>query len=226
VTQFDASLIVADDPTPLPTTVELNEGNLILTSGDQPIGTWSLDQVELSRVLGGYRFEADGETVTLKIPEADTFGDELDGIIGSSNSKKKREKKPKADKPAKAKVEPAKYEPVAATTKQSPKQKDDVAPLDVRLEAAHQRFGKYLPDWLFTKGGLIVVGVSLLAMVIFRQTFSALFLIAAAVGLTASAVGLVDQVIASRIFRGRITAVQGLIVSLSVGLVGLLLGGI
>lgn len=226
MTQFDASLIVADDPTPLPTTVELNEGNLILTSGDQPIGTWALDQVELSRVLGGYRFEADGETVTLKIPEADTFGDVLDGIIGSSNNKKKREKKPKTATPAKAKAEPAKYEPVATSAKQAPKQKSEVNPLDVRLESAQKRFGKYLPDWLFTKGGLIVVGVALLAVVIFRQTFSALFLIAAAVGLTASAVGLVDQVIATRIFRGRITAVQGLIISLSVGLVGLLLGAI
>lgn len=227
MTQFDASLIVADDPTPLPTTVELNEGNLILTSGDQPIGTWSLDQVELSRVMGGYKFEADGESVTLKIPQADNFADALDEIRASSSGKKKKDKKPKAEKRAKAKVETsAPAQPAATSVKVAPKEASDVTSLDLRLEAAHKRFGKYLPDWLFTKGGLVVVTAALLAIVIFRQTFSAIFLIVAAIGLTASAVALVDQVIAVRIFKGKITAIQGLLGSLSVGLVGLLLGGI
>lgn len=223
MTQFDATLIVQDDPTPLPTTVELNEGNLVVTSGEVPIGTWSLDQVELSRVLGGFAFEADGETVTLKIPKADLFADALDSQNGSGPSaKQKRSKARKVAKTPKAEVV---SDAKAVAKKTTPaKAAGEVTPLDQKLEAAQNRFGKHLPDWFFTRGGLVVLGVSLVVLIIFRQIFSAIFLIAAAVGLTASAVALVDQVIAVRIFRGRITAIQGLIVSLSIGLVGLLIG--
>lgn len=228
MTQFDASLIVSDDPTPLPTKVELHERNLTLTSGDQPIGTWSLDQVELNRVLGGFRFEVDGETVTLKIPQADTFADELHEIMSSAPKGKKRMKAATTTKAAKTpKATKAKAAPTAVDTAAGPgPQANGVSTLDIRLEAAQKRFGKYLPNWLFTKGGLIVTGVSLLLMLIFRQLFSAIFLIIAAIGLTASAVALVDQVIAVRMFRGKITAIQGLTGSLTIGLLGLLLGGI
>ncbi len=223
VTQFDATLIVQDDPNPLPTTVELNGGNLVVTSGEVPIGTWSLDQVELNRILGGFRFEADGETVTLKISEADQFADALDALDSLNGSEAKPNKtRQKAPKAAKVKADPVAS--TVATSEKPPKPTGEVTALDQKLEAAQNRFGKHLPDWFFTRGGLIVLGVSLVILVVFRQIFSAVFLIIAAIGLTASAVALVDQVLAVRIFRGKITAIQGLIFSLTIGLVGLLIG--
>lgn len=220
VTQFAASLIVSDDPKPLPTTVELHERSLTLTAGDQAIGTWPLDQVELSRVLGGFKLQADGETVTLKIPEADNFADELElHLQPATKAKKQRQKVAKTPKGTSDHT--ASTSGVTTATRDH---ESGVTRLDERLEVAQKRFGKYLPDWFFTRGGLIVLGVGLLSMLLFRQTFSKIFLIIAAIGLTTSAVALVDQVIAMRIFRGKITAIQGLIGSLSTGLLGLLIG--
>lgn len=242
VTQFEASLTLSNDAKPLPITADLGEGSLALVSGGEEIGQWQLDQVNLQRILGGYRFDADGETVTLKIAEADRFADELDRILHPPTPTKKRSKKEEKakkteipstevasvddrSKPQSAKAKRVK-EPKAPKTPKAPKASGQVGWLDTRLEALDRRWGRYLPAWILTKGGLLVVLGILVALVAKPAWFSALFLIVAAVGLMASAVAMVDQVVAIKIFKGRYSAVQGLLVSLGIGLVGLLLGAL
>lgn len=239
MSQFEASLTLANDPKPLPITANLGEGSIALISGEEEIGNWPLDQVDLQRVLGGYRFNADGETVTLKITEADRFADELDRILHpppakkqrSKRSKKERKPEPKADSigseptptPSRTKRAKRANEPKPAKRERA---RGQVGWLDTRLEAVDRRWGRYLPAWVLSKGGLLVILGVILALVAKPDWFSALFLIVAAVGLMASAVAMVDQVIAVKIFRGRYSAIQGLLVSLAIGLVGLLLGAL
>lgn len=233
MTQFKASLTLTNDPMPLVITADLGEGRLTLLSDGEEIGQWSLDQVNLERILGGYRFDADGETVTLKITESDRFADELDRILNPPVPNKKDQKKEKKEKLPRTRtdpVAPADVESPAPPTRvkkqKAPKATGQVSWLDARLEAIDRRWGRYLPGWILSKGGLLVVLGVLLAMVAKPGWFSSIFLIIAAVGLMASAVAMVDQVVAVKIFRGRYSAVQGLLVSLGVGLIGLLLGAL
>jgi hypothetical protein len=239
VTQFQASLIAAGDPDPLPTVVELDQGNLVIQSNGQPLGNWPVSDLEFVRIVGGFRVTLDGEVAVLKLPESDQFNAELRRlneataeVLPAKKEKKKRarkESKPAAPTTNSANTETKTKAVPAATTTDAPTDAKDRAViewLDAKLDVAAKRGGKYVPEWVFTRGGVVVAFLLLIAVVIFHGVFSTIFLIVAAIGMITSAIALMDQVIATKIFRGAFTPIHGLIGSLVLVLVGLVLASI
>lgn len=237
MTQFRASLIASGDPEPLPTTIDLDQGKLSLASNGQALGDWSLSELEFERIVGGFRVKLDGEVAVLKLAESDQFGEELvkHNVLEPAAAKPKAEKRPKAEKKAKEK----KVTERRATATKAPERPRDPSPsdaaakqdsflvrLDGWLEKAAAKWDRYLPGWVFTRGGVAVGVILLLAMLIFRDVFSTILLIVAAIGLITSAIALLDQVIATRIFRKGFTPIHGLIGSLCLVLVALVLAAI
>lgn len=254
MTPFPAQLTVGADPKPIETTVALDGDYLEIASGGESLGRWRVAELQLERIFGGFRMHVEGETAVLKFVEPEKFADALDGSSAKGNSsatthkaKKSREKTPKqkkekakpaqepsspaqlpADIPPQRHDEPVTNPPSPASTTGEKRRREvsAVGRLDRALERAQKRFGKRLPDWLFSKGGLVIAVGVLVLLLAKPGWFSAAFLILAAIGLITSAIALLDQVIAVRIFRGGFTPIQGLLVSLVVGLVGILLGAI
>jgi hypothetical protein len=247
VTQFEASLVVGNDPNPVPTTVAVDGSDLELAVAGQSLGKWPINSLGLERIFGGYRMTVEGEAAVLKLSDPEPFAEALAIATGSkaatrSEPEKKDKKvrksaKPKSTRPAREppppkndrprgrrKSQEATPAPAVLETETAPKAERSVGWLDEKLDKAQKRFGKRLPDWLFTTGGLVIV-LALFGMLLAKPGwFSVLFLVIAAIGMIASAVALLDQVVAVRIFRGPYTPIQGLIVSLVIGLVGIVLG--
>lgn len=240
VTQFHATLIAAGDPDPLPTVVELDHGNLVIQSNGQPLGNWPVSDLEFVRIVGGFRVTLDGEVAVLKLPESDQFNAELRQLNESAADvppPKKEKKKRGRKEPAKPAAPAADSAPTAtrtkavasATTADAPTEVNDRALinwLDAKLEVAAKHGGKYVPEWVFTRGGVVVAFLLLIAVVLFHGVFSTIFLIVAAIGMITSAIALMDQVIANKIFRGAFTPIHGLIGSLVLVLVGLVLASL
>lgn len=240
MTQFQATLIAAGDPDPLPTVVELDRGNLVIQSNGQPLGNWAVSDLDFVRIVGGFRVTLDGEVAVLKLPESDQFNAELRQLNDSAADvlQPKKEKKKRArkepSKPAKPTTNTARTETrttavAAATTADAPTDVKDRAFinwLDAKLEVAAKRGGKYVPEWVFTRGGVVVAFLLLVAMVLLPGLFSTIFLIVAAIGMITSAIALMDQVIATKIFRGALTPIHGLLGSLGFVLVGLVLAAL
>lgn len=244
MTQFQASLIASGDPEPLPTVVELDQGKLVIQSNGQPLGNWPVSDLEFVRIVGGFRVTLDGEVAVLKLVESDEFNAELrklnEGAAEAASQKKPRKRKRerntdvKSDQP----VAVATAEPVSKKMKAPVLDRPAETPgpgargqtffnwMDAKLEVAAKRGGKYLPQWIFTRGGVAVGLLLLIAILVFPGPFSAVFLIGAAVGMITSAIALMDQVIANRIFRGGFTPIHGLIGSLALVLIGLLLASL
>jgi hypothetical protein len=240
---FQAQLTVGNDPNPIETTVTLADSSLEIVSSGESLGRWKIADLGLERILGGYRMKVEGETAVLKFAEPERFASLLKGgTQAATGAKPKAKVKKEKKEPRTTRTRPPKEPSVPAESEASTAQAENptesppnpvatgeastVGWLDRNLEAAEKRFGKYLPDWVFSKGG-VVVAVGILALLVAKpHWFSTLFLIIAAMGLITSAIALLDQVIAVRIFRGGFTPIQGLIASLAVGLVGILLGAL
>lgn len=235
VTQFQASLIASGDPQPLPTTVELKEGKLSIASNGQALGDWPLETLEFERVVGGVKLTLDGEVAVLKLTDSDQFHRQLVEESSTDTTtktktkteKRKKDKKVKetrASRKAREESAPARE---ASTAKAEAADKDGfLERLDEKLEVASKKWDRYLPDWAFTRGGVAVALLLLIAILVFRVFFSYLFLIVAAIGMITSAIALLDQVIATRIFRGGFTPIHGLIGSLVLVLISLLLAAL
>ncbi|REK21612.1 MAG: hypothetical protein DWQ40_03845 [Actinobacteria bacterium] len=237
VTQFQASLIASGDPQPLPTTVELKEGKLSIASNGQALGDWPLETLEFERVVGGVKLTLDGEVAVLKLTDSDQFHRQL--VEESSTDTTTKTKTKTEKRKTKTKTEKRKKDKKVKETRASRKAREESAPareastakaeaadkdgflerLDEKLEVASKKWDRYLPDWAFTRGGVAVALLLLIAILVFRVFFSYLFLIVAAIGMITSAIALLDQVIATRIFRGGFTPIHGLIGSIH-GLIG------
>ncbi len=236
VTQFQASLIASGDPQPLPTTVELKEGKLSIASNGQALGDWPLETLEFERVVGGVKLTLDGEVAVLKLTDSDQFHRQLveESSTDTTTKTKTKTEKRKKDK----KVKETRASRKAATEESAPAREASTAKaeaadkdgflerLDEKLEVASKKWDRYLPDWAFTRGGVAVALLLLIAILVFRVFFSYLFLIVAAIGMITSAIALLDQVIATRIFRGGFTPIHGLIGSLVLVLISLLLAAL
>jgi hypothetical protein len=241
---YQAQLTVGADPTPIETTVMLDGAQLEMAASGETLGKWQIADLALERIFGGYRMQVEGESATLKFSEPERFTEALNlatGVVPKPEAKAQKVKKEKVKKEKATKTKgrhnPAAVEakqtagvPAAVETTSAPEpaaeRKSAVGWLDEKLESAQKKFGRYLPDWVFSRGG-VVVAVGVLILILAKPGwFSVLFLVVAAIGLITSAIALLDQVIAVRIFRGGFTPVQGLIVSLSIGLVGMVLGAL
>lgn len=248
MTQFQASLIAAGDPEPLPTVVELVQGKLVIQSNGQTLGRWDVSDLEFVRIVGGFRVTLDGEVTVLKLTESDEFNVELRHLNEAAaevKAPKKESKAPKKEKKrrlrhqsddssdsgAVAVAERSEAKEAAPAPERSAEAADPVGQsfvhrLDARLEVAAKRWGQYVPEWVFTRGGVVVAFLFLAAVFVFPGVFSTIFLIVAAIGMIASATALMDQVIATRIFRGKFTPIHGLIGSLVLILIGLVLASL
>ncbi len=234
--EFDVSLIAAGDSKPVATKVLINGTDLEMQAWGDSLGSWPIAELDLTRVDGGFRLTVDGEEAFLKIGDAQPMADAVASAVQAKSSKKRRSDKGSSQgransaKNGSASTTSVQEKPPVTTAdaaSRSANQKSgEKTRLDSVLDAAEGRLGKYLPGWIFTKGGVVVVGVALILMLVFSNLFSAILLILGAVGLVASGIALLDQVIAMKIFRGKFTPIQGLIGSLAVGLVGILLGAI
>jgi hypothetical protein len=249
VTQFQASLIAAGDPVPLPSVVELDQGKLVIQSNGQSLGKWDVADLEFVRIVGGFRVTLDGEVTVLKLTESDEFNAELRALTENASEEKPRKKEKKrrvrnksvdapdsgsvatADRPSKKVSAPtvnraAEDTKVPETAAAGAQPQTFIDRLDAMLEVAAKRGGKYLPEWMFTRGGVVVAFLFLVAVLVFPGVFSTIFLIVAAIGMITSAIALMDQVIAARIFRGGITPIHGLLGSLALILIGLVLASL
>ncbi|HUF96128.1 MAG TPA: hypothetical protein VMO52_08620 [Acidimicrobiia bacterium] len=251
MTQFQASLIAAGDPEPLPTVVELVQGKLLIQSNGQTLGKWDVSDLEFVRIVGGFRVTLDGEVTVLKLSESDEFNAELRLLNEAAaeveppkKEKKRRHRHQSDDSSDSGAVAVAKHS-AAKVAAPAPERSAEAAPapersaeaadpvgqsfvhrLDARLEVAAKRWGQYVPEWVFTRGGVVVAFLFLVAVFVFPGVFSTIFLIVAAIGMIASATALMDQVIATRIFRGKFTPIHGLIGSLALILIGLVLASL
>lgn len=241
MTQFQASLIAAGDPEPLPTVVELVQGKLLIQSNGQTLGRWDVSDLEFVRIVGGFRVTLDGEVTVLKLTESDEFNAEL-RLLNEAAAEVKPPKKEKkrhlrhqsddsSDSGAVAVAKHSAAKVAAPAPERSAEAADPVGQsfvhrLDARLEVAAKRWGQYVPEWVFTRGGVVVAFLFLAAVFVFPGVFSTIFLIVAAIGMIASATALMDQVIATRIFRGNFTPIHGLIGSLALILIGLVLASL
>ncbi|HEY5890521.1 MAG TPA: hypothetical protein VIW94_07465 [Acidimicrobiia bacterium] len=230
--EFDASLIAAGDPKPIATKILINGSDLELRALGDSLGSWPISELDLTRVDGGFRLTVEGEEAFLKIGDSQPMADAVASAANVKTPKKRRSDKGANHGQAGSKANGVKattsVQEKAAPTAGSPADQNsrNKTRLDTVLDAAESRLGKYLPAWIFTTGGLVVVGVVLILLLVFNNLFSAVLLILGAVGLVASGIALLDDVVAMKIFRGKFTPIQGLIVSLTVGLVGILLGAI
>jgi hypothetical protein len=251
VTQFQASLIAAGDPEPLPTVVELVQGKLLIQSNGQTLGRWDVSDLEFVRIVGGFRVTLDGEVTVLKLTESDEFNAELRLLneaaaeVKPPKKEKKRHLRHQSDDSSDSGAVAVAKHSAAKVAAPAPERSAEAAPapersaeaadpvgqsfvhrLDARLEVAAKRWGQYVPEWVFTRGGVVVAFLFLAAVFVFPGVFSTIFLIVAAIGMIASATALMDQVIATRIFRGNFTPIHGLIGSLALILIGLVLASL
>lgn len=80
---FPASLRTLGDREGLPAVIHLSEGRLSIQAGNESIGEWSLDEIQLEPTPTGYRMAAEGEQIILEFTDKDAFQAEL-----SSNGKR------------------------------------------------------------------------------------------------------------------------------------------
>lgn len=225
----------------MPTVVELVQGKLLIQSNGQTLGRWDVSDLEFVRIVGGFRVTLDGEVTVLKLTESDEFNAEL-RLLNEAAAEVKPPKKEKkrhlrhqsddsSDSGAVAVAKHSAAKVAAPAPERSAEAADPVGQsfvhrLDARLEVAAKRWGQYVPEWVFTRGGVVVAFLFLAAVFVFPGVFSTIFLIVAAIGMIASATALMDQVIATRIFRGNFTPIHGLIGSLALILIGLVLASL
>lgn len=244
---FSASLRTVGDVNSLAATIELSEGRLRIAAGDTEIGDWPLTEIHLEEIPTGYRMAVEGELLLLEFNDTSSFSAEL-----AKASKKKRRgisrKKETSnageeteDQPDAQSEDPIVVTPPATTIEEEPEQvatevKSPPKPakpksgskilnaVDDLLIRAKKRFGPYLPDWVFSRG-MLVIGVALLALLaVFPGASSMVLLVVGGLGVLFGAVVYSDTVLASRWLPGRTTPQQALLAGLAVFLVGILLG--
>ena len=77
MSSFSASLKTLGDRQGLPATVVLENDRLSIAAGDESIGDWSLDEIQLEPTPNGYRMAAEGEQLLIEMPDAEAFKSEL-----------------------------------------------------------------------------------------------------------------------------------------------------
>lgn len=206
--RFNASLRLPGDSQGISAVVELEDGRLKLASGDHVIGDWDLASVELVGSPEGMRLRAEGETVLLQIQDRTAFEAETARIRNTRRPHRAR----------RAKTEKAASGPKVGKTPPGESR------LDRFLAAAQGRLGSLLPDWVFTRGGLTVVLAAVVVAFVFAELVSMALLIVGVLILLLAGVCMLDDVIAARVLRHKVTPIQALIAGGSVFVAGLLIG--
>jgi hypothetical protein len=231
--QFSASLKVPGDESSLPATVDIDEGRMRVASGDHEIGNWALDDIDLTPGPEGVHVSAEGEELILQFSESAAFEAEA-GI----NAKKSVVSMPKPFKlptlskapkhsstngsatrpegtPAPAVAPTVGNAPAASSApveKAALKEPKQPGPIDRALEKAEKIFGSWLPGWVFTRGGAVLVLLALALAILFPALVSTLLLIGGLALLVLGGVTMLDVVLAARLLKAKVTPTQTLIV--------------
>ena len=169
--QFSASLKVPGDRASLAATLMIEEGRLQITAGDQAIGDWALEEIDLNRLDGGYRMTAEGEQLFIEVN--DLTG--LDAAI-DENSKRGRFARKRAVKlPKKKAAEEKPAQPLNVAVVKPPEDtKTEVEGestnavlgfVDSLVERAEKRFGARLPAWVFSRWTVLAIVLLLLTAI-------------------------------------------------------------
>ncbi|MGH8914765.1 MAG: hypothetical protein ACRDZM_09660 [Acidimicrobiia bacterium] len=221
---FTASLRLPGDSHALAATVHLREGRLQVASGEHVIGDWDINAIDISRIPEGIRVAVDGEVLLLDIEDRSTFEEEA----ASLNGKKTHSRRPKKSARTEAARRPSRKSAKTVTTSAPVAEKSSKvrteSRIDLFLKSARDRFGDNVPDWVFTRGGLVAVVALLALCVVFAEVVSTLLLVAGVIALLAGGVTMLDSVIARRLLRHRVTPIQVVIGGGTIFVAGLLIG--
>jgi hypothetical protein len=248
---FTASLKTLGDQRGLPATVNLVDDTLSIIAGNQPIGSWSLEEITLEPTAGGYRMGAEGEQILIEMPEKEAFAHELSQRTARGRVRFGRKEKtptkvrrsearaviaperphtpPSYDVPASPPPRPAvslgpsRVEP-ARPKEPRPTRESIMSRVDAALSAAERRWGSLLPNWLFTRLMLFVVIGAFLLMLAFPGAVSAFLLAAGMLMVIVGAVVYTDSMLASKWLPGRMTPTHVLLFGVAVLMFGVLLG--
>lgn len=243
---FSASLRTVGDVKSLAATIELSDGRLRIAAGDTEIGDWPLTEIHLEEIPTGYRMAVEGELLLLEFNDASSFSAELEKSTKQKRRRLSRKKKTSqeseetGDRPVAPEDSAVATPPTpeldekpgrVATEAQAPAQPTKpgagtrtLVAIDGLLIRGKKRFGPYMPDWVFSRG-MLVIAVALMALLaVFPGVASMALLVLGGLGVLFGAVVYSDTVLASRWLPGRATPQQALLTGLTVFLVGILLG--
>jgi hypothetical protein len=238
---FTASLRAIGDVKSLPAVVQLDEGRLIIASGDIEIGNWPLSEIDLEPIPTGYRIAAEGDQILIELTDLDSFNAAL------SELRKRKFRKANKGTLAAARSEPVSTEPhrapvatepVAAnparTVPLPPRTNQPVQPagwtsrglafVDGTLAKASKRLGPYLPEWIFTRVMFAIAFVALILMIIVPVLVSTFLLISGGLIIVFGAIVYSDPMLASRWLPGRTTPPHVLLFGVIILMLGVLLG--
>lgn len=233
---FNASLRTIGDRRGLPAVVTLAERQISIQAGDEELGSWPLDEVELEDTGNSvYRLEVDGDRILIDFEDAAGFREVLDSSSRMRNRVKVRGTRAKTPKKAEAKELKAPKTPRAAKekaarpAKQRPKKEKGApgafgATLDKGLAAAEHRWGALLPSWAFTRVMVLALSILLIAAIVVPGVVSLVLLVAGLLLVLFGAVVYTDTMLASRVLPGRMTPMHVLLFGVTVLMLGVLVG--
>jgi len=247
---FTASLKTLGDQRGLPATVNLDEHTLSIVAGEQPIGSWSLEEITLEPTPGGYRMGAEGEQILIEMPDKEAFAQELSERTARGRVRsRRREKTPKKTRskakavsaPEKPHTPPSYNVPAAppprpevslrpsrvATVEPKearPPRESIMSRVDAALSTAEKRWGSLIPNWFFTRLMLFVVIGAFILMLVFPGAVSTFLLAAGMLMVIVGAIVYTDSMLASKWLPGRMTPTHVLIFGVAVLMFGVLLG--
>ncbi|HEY6635986.1 MAG TPA: hypothetical protein VI141_10290, partial [Acidimicrobiia bacterium] len=85
-------------------------------------------------------------------------------------------------------------------------------------------FGSFLPSWVFTRGGSLVVVAALVVAILAPSLVSTLLLVAGLVLLVLGGVTMLDVVLAARLLKAKVAPTQVLIAGGVLVVIGILFG--
>ena len=250
---FNASLKVPGDTSSLAATLLVENGRLEIKAGDQPIGDWSLKEIDLDPMDTGFRMFADGEQLLIEVKDRSGFEEAVGRNSGPMTRKRpklssriKSEKRPKAEKPPKVEKAPKPEElpkPVretkvskngkpsgtdqAATSDQTEEVHESsglIGRIDTLMDRAERRFGALLPSWVFGRPTVLVLAILLLVTIFLPSVISSILLLGGLVTVVFGAVVYTDGHLAAKLLPGRSTPGHVLILGVGILLLGVVIG--
>ena len=250
---FAASLRALGDVKGLPATVELEDGVLSIAAGDVPIGEWAVKDIRMEPIPSGYRIAAEGDQILLELKELERFNEELEAKTFSipseeegrqgkgscvhhrGNSHRRRRYCPNRSRFAPVRLEPQPEQAPKRTRKPAKKATtNEEAPqtfwgkvlawVDNTLDKAADRFGPYLPEWVFTRLMFAIAFGAVILALILPGYVSAFMLIAGALIIVFGAIIYSDPMLTSKWLPGRTTPTHVLLFGVVILMLGVLLG--
>lgn len=239
---FAASLRTLDDNPAVKATVRLDDGRLSIALGNESIGDWALDEIDLEQIDTGYRMAAEGDQIIIEIDNIEAFQTELDEASKRrrpSLGRFRRERKPPPTEvePTPDRIEaPTRTSRTAADAPVSPPDQDQetgerpgfgerlVAMMDAGIERAEKRWGSLLPKWVFSRPVLVGLILMLITSLIFPATASVILLVGGLLLVVLGAVFYTDPMLVAKWLPGRMQPVHVLVSGVSILLFGVLVG--